>query len=103
MAVAAHDPLRALANPNATDVCLRCPTPTGWLGGRSDPTNGTALSLSSGDFEGVSCTACHHMLDSFPALNLETALYPETDPAKFTAAAVFPTPPLAPATATTLI
>jgi hypothetical protein len=87
LAVAAQDSIWALGNPNATDLCLRCHTPTGWLGGRSDPTNGTALSLTRGDFEGVSCATCHHMLDPFPALNLEPELYPETDPAKFTAAA----------------
>ena len=40
----------------AGDLCLRCHTPTGWLGGHSDPPNLTALSGS--DFEGVSCDAC---------------------------------------------
>jgi hypothetical protein len=35
----------------------------GWLGGRSDPTNG---SLMTGvDFDGVQCLVCHNMVDPF--------------------------------------
>jgi hypothetical protein len=39
LAVAAQDSIWALGNPNATDLCIRCHSPAGWLGGRSDPTN----------------------------------------------------------------
>lgn len=77
MAVAAQDSIWALGNPNAADLCLRCHTPTGWLGGRSDPTNGTALTVNTGDYEGVSCASCHHMIDAFPGLNLQPGLPPE--------------------------
>ncbi|BCX49568.1 cytochrome c family protein [Haloferula helveola] len=87
MAVAGQDSMWALGNANAMDLCLRCHTPTGWLGGRSDPTNGTALSVSLGDFDGVSCAACHHMLDPFPGLNLQPEIPAETDPDLISAAA----------------
>ena len=51
MTVAAQDAIWAVGNPNATDICLRCHMPGGWLGGRSDPTNG---SLMTGiDFDGI--------------------------------------------------
>ena len=86
MAVAGQDSIWALGNPNATDLCLRCHTPTGWLGGRSDPTNGTALNVAAGDYEGVSCASCHHMLDPFPGLGQQPEIPAETDPAKITEA-----------------
>jgi hypothetical protein len=35
----------------------------GWLAGRSDPTNGSAMKGS--DFDGVSCDVCHSMFDPF--------------------------------------
>ncbi len=87
MAVATQDSIWALGNPNAADLCLRCHTPTGWLGGRSDPTNGTALSVASGDFEGVSCASCHHMLDPFTGLGQQPEIPAETDADKITEAA----------------
>ena len=87
MAVAAQDSIWALGNPNATDLCLRCHTPTGWLGGRSDPTNGTALSVGDGDFEGVSCASCHHMVDPFTALGQQPEIPAETDADLISAAA----------------
>jgi hypothetical protein len=70
LTVADQDSIWALGNPNAGDLCLRCHTPTGWLGGRSDPANGSALGTNSHpeDFEGVSCAACHRMVDSRNAL-----------------------------------
>jgi hypothetical protein len=61
--VAAQDSIWALGNPNATDICLRCHMPEGWLGGRSDPTNATAMTGS--DFDGVHCDVCHRMWDPF--------------------------------------
>jgi hypothetical protein len=63
LTVAAQDAIWAIGNPNATDICLRCHMPGGWLGGRSDPTNG---SLMTGiDFDGVQCNLCHYLYDPF--------------------------------------
>jgi hypothetical protein len=44
------------------DLCLRCHTPTGWLSGRSDPPDGTALDDREGDFTGVNSLFCHRMV-----------------------------------------
>jgi hypothetical protein len=63
MTVGAQDAIYAVGNPNATDICLRCHTPGGWLGGRSDPTNASALSGS--DFDGLHCDFCHTKWDPF--------------------------------------
>jgi hypothetical protein len=41
------------------DLCLRCHVPKGWLAGRSDPTDGSAL-LDS-DADGVQCALCHRL------------------------------------------
>jgi hypothetical protein len=67
MAQAARDPLFAaamvIANqdaPESGDLCLRCHTPTGWLEGRSEPTDGSALTPA--DREGVHCDFCHSMV-----------------------------------------
>jgi hypothetical protein len=61
--VAAQDSVWALGNPNATDLCLRCHLPEGWLGGRSDPTNGSDMTAT--DFDGVHCGFCHRLMDPF--------------------------------------
>lgn len=65
---AARDPLfqaaLAIANQDVAfsgDLCIRCHAPNGWLGGRSTPTDGSAL--TGEDFEGVSCNFCHRMVD----------------------------------------
>jgi len=63
LTVAAQDSLWALGNPNATDLCIRCHSPAGWLGGRSDPTNVSALTAD--DFDGLSCDFCHTSWDPF--------------------------------------
>lgn len=63
MTVAAQDAVWAVGNPNATDLCLRCHFPKGWLEGRSDPTNATLM--SGADFDGVQCDFCHSMWDPF--------------------------------------
>ena len=42
------------------DLCLRCHTASGWLSGRSTPTDGSGLSASS-DSDGVECDLCHRM------------------------------------------
>ena len=43
----------------AGDLCIRCHSTAGWLGGRSTPTDGSALAV--GDSDGVECDACHKM------------------------------------------
>lgn len=63
LTVAAQDSIWALGNPNATDICIRCHSPGGWLAGRSDPTNTTALAGT--DLDGVQCDFCHRMQDPF--------------------------------------
>ncbi|HWR26455.1 MAG TPA: hypothetical protein VN316_01115 [candidate division Zixibacteria bacterium] len=66
MAQAARDPIywatMAIAEQDfdgAGDLCLRCHTQTGWLAGRSVPTDGSALTAS--DADGVVCDLCHRM------------------------------------------
>ncbi|MFK7883665.1 MAG: GC-type dockerin domain-anchored protein [Phycisphaerales bacterium] len=68
MGQSARDPLfhacLTIANQDAAfsgDLCIRCHTPGGWLGGRSTPTDGSAL--AGADFQGVSCNFCHRMVD----------------------------------------
>jgi len=75
LAVADQDSIWAVGNPNAGDICIRCHSPTGWLEGRSDPTNTAALRTS--DFDGVQCDFCHTMIDPFTQLN-QTDVPPET-------------------------
>jgi len=78
LTVADQDSIWALGNPNAGDLCIRCHTPIGWLGGRSDPPNASALTASTGDFESINCDSCHRMLDPFNALH-QPGLPPETN------------------------
>lgn len=47
--------------PDSGDLCLRCHLPTGWLDGRSVPTNGSQM--LPGDMTGVNCDLCHRMVD----------------------------------------
>lgn len=69
LTVSLQDSVWALGNANAGDLCIRCHTPTGWLGGHSDPPNLTKLAGS--DFEGISCDACHKMVDPFRGIRQE--------------------------------
>jgi hypothetical protein len=69
LAVAAQDAIWAVGNPNGTDICLRCHLPKGWLEGRSDPTNASAMQPD--DFDGVQCDFCHRMMDPFVAGGLD--------------------------------
>lgn len=71
MAQAARDPLfyacMAIANqdaPDSGDLCIRCHSPSGWLEGRSVPTDGSAL--NSNDREGVQCDFCHKLVMPSP-------------------------------------
>lgn len=43
------------------DLCLRCHIPTGWLAGRSTPTDGSALQYF--DLDNVTCELCHKLTD----------------------------------------
>jgi len=68
MSQAMRDPLYlaslAIANQDADfagDLCLRCHTPAGWLGGRSEPTDGSSLTLN--DKEGIDCHFCHEIIN----------------------------------------
>ena len=63
MTVAGQDSIWAIGRPNATDLCLRCHFPQGWLEGRSDPTNASLMQGS--DFDGVHCGMCHRLTDPF--------------------------------------
>src|SRR5262249_49747061 len=56
-----------IANQDAAfslDLCLRCHDPGGGPGGRSIPTEGSAM--RNEDFEGVSCHFCHRLVDPVP-------------------------------------
>jgi hypothetical protein len=61
--VAVQDSIWALGTPNAGDLCERCHFPEGWLAGRSDPPNASAMTGS--DFDGLHCDFCHTMYDPF--------------------------------------
>lgn len=63
LTVAAQDSIWAVGRPNATDICERCHFPKGWLEGRSDPSNASAMTQA--DFDGVQCDFCHRMYDPF--------------------------------------
>lgn len=67
MSQAQRDPLYlatlVIANqdaPESGDLCIRCHTPKGWLEGRSEPTDGSALLAD--DRHSVQCTFCHRMI-----------------------------------------
>ena len=67
MAQAQRDPLYlallTISNqdaPESGDMCIRCHTPKGWLEGRSEPTDGSALIAD--DRDGVQCHSCHRMI-----------------------------------------
>lgn len=48
--------------PGSGDLCLRCHTPTGWMSGRSEPTDGSAL--LEYDADGVNCDVCHRLTNT---------------------------------------
>jgi len=52
----------------AGDLCLRCHTPNGWLGGRSTPTDGSEL--AGDDERGVECEFCHLLVDPDRPVNV---------------------------------
>jgi hypothetical protein len=61
----------AIANQDAGesgDMCIRCHAPKGWLEGRSEPTDGSAL--TDNDREGIQCAFCHqHVKPTPPGVN----------------------------------
>jgi MYXO-CTERM domain-containing protein len=68
MANAMRDPLflaaLTIANqdvPGSGDLCIRCHSPRGWLFGRAQPTDGSALEPA--DYEGVQCDFCHRLAE----------------------------------------
>jgi len=63
LTVAAQDAIWALGTPNAADICVKCHFPQGWLDGRSDPVNASAM--RGEDYDGVNCKTCHYMYDPF--------------------------------------
>jgi hypothetical protein len=63
LTVAAQDSIWAIGTPNAVDICERCHFPRGWLEGRSDPPNASAM--TGADFDGVQCDFCHTSWDPF--------------------------------------
>lgn len=77
LAASLQDSIWAVGNPNAGDICIRCHSPTGWLEGRSDPTNTEALRTS--DFDGVQCDFCHKMIDPLTQLG-QPSVPEETNP-----------------------
>lgn len=71
MAQAARDPLfyacLAIANqdaPESGQLCIRCHSPSAFLGGRSVPTDGSALTAH--DRNGVQCGFCHKLVKPTP-------------------------------------
>jgi hypothetical protein len=63
LTVAGQDSIWAIGTPNAVDLCERCHFPGGWLEGRSDPPNASAM--TGADYDGVQCDFCHRMWDPF--------------------------------------
>lgn len=79
MSQAQRDPLYlatlVIANqdaPESGDLCIRCHTPKGWLEGRSEPTDGSALTID--DRQGITCHFCHKMIPPGP---VGVNLYPD--------------------------
>lgn len=65
----------AVAQKDAADAgefCLRCHAPRGWFAGRSEPTDGSALTDVDID-AGVACEVCHRMVDPVAGANDEVA------------------------------
>jgi hypothetical protein len=45
----------------AGDLCIRCHSSGGWIGGRSTPTDGSGLAAS--DENGIDCDTCHQLVN----------------------------------------
>ncbi len=73
MSQAARDPLfyacldiAEADAPGSGDICIRCHVPKAWLEGRSNPTNGSAITAS--DRDAINCAFCHRGVDPFNTL-----------------------------------
>lgn len=78
MSQAGRDPLFwtavSVANvdaPDSGEMCLRCHLSTGWLEGRSHPSDGSGMVLND-IANGVACALCHRLVDSVPSVSDET-------------------------------
>ena len=57
------------------DLCMRCHIPAGWTGGRSSPTDGSALDPVA-DRNGIQCDQCHRMTNPDQSEHLGVQLPP---------------------------
>ncbi len=57
------------------DLCIRCHSSSGWLAGRSTPTDGSALAPSI-DHNGIECDTCHRMTNPNQTEYLGVQTYP---------------------------
>ena len=57
------------------DLCIRCHAPAGWTGGRSSPTDGSALDPVT-DRNGVQCDVCHRLTNPDQSEHLGVQLDP---------------------------
>jgi hypothetical protein len=83
MGQSARDPVwhaaLTIANQDANvggETCIRCHAPGAWLGGRSE--TGTLDDFVPDDYDGVTCNACHRLVD--PTGETPAVGYPEGDP-----------------------
>jgi hypothetical protein len=58
----------------AGDLCIRCHSTTGWLAGRSTPTDGSGLAAS--DSDGVDCDFCHKSTNPDNSEHIGTMIAP---------------------------
>jgi hypothetical protein len=62
----------------AGDLCLRCHGPGGWLGGVSEPTDGSLY--ANNDARGVECEFCHLLVDPDQALTVPGTVEVQNSP-----------------------
>ena len=65
------------------DLCIRCHSPTAWLGNRSadpnDPASTDGRFINADDLHGIGCTACHRMVPAEPLAGESTLDEAERD------------------------
>jgi hypothetical protein len=64
LTVAAQDSFHVLGNADAVNLCLRCHFPKGWLEGRAEVLDVSAM--KGDDYDGIQCTFCHRLAAPFP-------------------------------------
>jgi hypothetical protein len=62
----------------AGDLCLRCHGPGGWLGGLSEPTDGSLY--TNNEARGVECEFCHLLVDPDQELNVPNTVEVQNSP-----------------------